>query len=351
MKNNLKPIQLLNKFSESAKSSQLMITHNSVTWELAIVKGKLQYATHSLQSGETIQHYLLRLGYGDAAKAKPAITRNLSDNRSFVRQVVNSLVTQGHLNAIQKTILLRELTQDALESLLWLTTEEYSWREKKLTYSTKETPLELPPLINSLQGKLQQWQKLSPLITSPHQRPQCIDPSLLGKPLPSGTISSNVLKQLVKLMRGLSIRQLALFVKQDDLKIAQMLYPYVKHNILQLQAPKSSLEKLPHIPALQLQHSNEIKPTIINKVAPASTISSKQSTQKKHKIVCIDDSPTMLELMETYLGKEEYELLTVENPMQSLPKLFANKPDLILMDISMPGINGNRLSQILKRSS
>jgi twitching motility two-component system response regulator PilG len=36
--------------------------------------------------------------------------------------------------------------------------------------------------------------------------------------------------------------------------------------------------------------------------------------------------------------------------MKCLSFLFQSKPDLILMDISMPGINGNRLCQILKNS-
>jgi two-component system, chemotaxis family, response regulator PixG len=72
---------------------------------------------------------------------------------------------------------------------------------------------------------------------------------------------------------------------------------------------------------------------------------------KKYKVVCIDDSPTVLDTIQRYLGTERFEIATVENPMASLSALFDMKPDLILMDVSMPGIDGNRLCQILKRSS
>ena len=59
----------------------------------------------------------------------------------------------------------------------------------------------------------------------------------------------------------------------------------------------------------------------------------------------------MLETLQRYLGKEGFEVATVENPMESMATLFSMKPDLILMDVSMPGMNGDRLCQILRRSA
>ena len=345
MTHNLQPIQLLTQISQSTKNTQLTITDNSVTWELYLIGGKLQYATHSLQSWDTIKHYLLRLGYSEAAKANPRMTHNVLGNHPFIQQVIHSLVAQGYLDATQKTNLLQHLTHDALESLLWLTDREFSSSQADYSPSAEDTAIDLAPLINSLQTRLQDWQKLSPYLVSPHQRPHCPNPALLKKPVPGATLSHNALNQLAKLMRGVSIRQLALFVRQDDLKMAQMLVPYIKNQILQLQAPKSPLDQLPQIPSVQPHREPNV--TVIDKPEQTST----NVAHKKYKIVCIDDSPTMLDLMETYLGTEKYELLTVENPMQSLSTLFESKPDLILMDISMPGINGNRLSQILKRSS
>jgi twitching motility two-component system response regulator PilG len=252
-------------------------------------------------------------------------------------------------------MLIRELTRDALESFLWLTGGESHWQAIDPLQSLNgaiavgENLLELPPLLESLQLRLQAWQKLSPLITSPHQRPCCVNPSLLQQTVPSGNLSPATLQKLVKLMRGVSIRQLALFLKQDDLKVAQLLSPYIKHKILQLHFPKSPIDRLPQIPSFQPKHQPSA--ANLNSVNLTQTITSGKPERRLYKIACIDDSPTMLDTIKAYLGTEKYEIVTIENPMKSLPYLFESQPDLILMDISMPGINGNRLCQILKKSS
>lgn len=76
MNNKFNPIPLLNNISESGKSGKLQITTQSVTWELYLSDGKLQYAIHSLQSWEVIKYYLLYLGYEKAAKVNPPVTES-----------------------------------------------------------------------------------------------------------------------------------------------------------------------------------------------------------------------------------------------------------------------------------
>jgi two-component system, chemotaxis family, response regulator PixG len=137
-------------------------------------------------------------------------------------------------------------------------------------------------------------------------------------------------------------------LKQDDLKVAQLLSPYIKHKILQLHLPKSPLDRLPQIPSFQPKP--QLSAANLSSANPTPPITSGKPDRKLYKIACIDDSRTMLDTIEAYLGTEKYEIITIENPMISLPYLFESQPDLILMDISMPGINGNRLCRILKKS-
>jgi twitching motility two-component system response regulator PilG len=348
MSDKFNPIQLLNEISQSATTGQLQITANSVIWKLSLVEGKLQSATHSLQSWETIKYYWQRLGYNTANPINSLMTHEMSGNDQLA--IVNKLIAQGDLNSTQKTKLMAELTRDALESLLCLTQGQQQWLSEAKT--KEENLLELPPLIECLKTKLEGWQKLNPFILSPHQRPYCHDLFLLEKSVASGTLSIGLLKQLVKLMQGISIRHLALFVKQDDLKLAQLLLPYIKNKMLQLYPPKSPLDLLPQIPASLPQHqpNQTITNRATNRATPTATITPLKPAQEKYKIVCIDDSPAMLDIIQTYLGTEKYQLLAIEDPMKCLSFLFKSKPDLILMDISMPGINGNRLCQILKNS-
>ncbi|NJO93296.1 MAG: DUF4388 domain-containing protein, partial [Hydrococcus sp. RM1_1_31] len=254
MSQYFQPIQLLKDIADGSKTGHLQISANSVTWELYLIEGKLQYAYHSLQSLETIEHYLLRLGHSDAAKIIPMLVQNSSGDRPLIISVAKQLVDRNFLNSSQKIVLIKELVHDALESLFWLTDGESHWnpvnplQSLNGTASVEENLLELPPILESLQTRLEAWQKLNPLIISPHQRPVCVNPSLLKQQVPSSKLSPTVLEKLIKLMRGGTIRQLSLFLKQDELKVAQLLFPYFKHKILQLHLPKYPLDKLPKIP-------------------------------------------------------------------------------------------------------
>jgi twitching motility two-component system response regulator PilG len=355
MNQNFQPIQLLRDVSDARKTGHLSMAANSVTWKLYLVEGKLQYACHSLQSADSIKYYLLRLNHGTIAKIAPLPAQGVSDNERLILSALNHLVDQNYLNSKQRTTLLGQLTQEALESCLWLTEGESHWHPTNPlpfpdgTATVGENLLEIPPLLKSLQAELQAWQKLSPLITSPHQRPLCVSPSLLQQKVPSGNLSPAILGKLANLMRGATIRQLGLFLKQDDLKVAQLLFPYIKHKILQLLSPKSPLDRLPKVPSPQPKSQpGGVK---LNSLTPSKSVAPGQARQKSYNIVCIDDSPTMLDLIKDYLNGERYRIFTLENPMQSLSFLFDSKPDLILMDFSMPGINGNRLCRILKGSS
>lgn len=370
MNDQFNPIQILNNISDSGKSGKLQVVTKVVTWNIYLKNGKLQYAIHSLQSWEVIKYYLLYLGYEKAAKAAPPVTESTSNNHQLIQEILNQNETQGHLNLDQKENLMEQLAEDALESLLCVTHAQKKWYEQNeiethlhIPNLTQEHLLELSPLISSLGLRLQKWQQLNPLIISPHQRPFCPDPSLLQKAVTSQkmsqTTSHKVILQLLKLMKGLSIRQLAIIIKQDELRLAQLLLPYIKTKLIQLYQPKIPLNRLPLITSAGLQNlqkspkteTTQVKPTTLPpNITPQKATSSLKTTKEKCKIVCIDDSPIMLETIGEYLSEDKYELTTIDNPVKVASSLFKNPPDLILMDISMPSINGNRLCKILKAS-
>ncbi len=56
-----------------------------------------------------------------------------------------------------------------------------------------------------------------------------------------------------------------------------------------------------------------------------------------HKILLVDDSKTELHVLSELLGKKGYEVRTAENGEEALRRLQEDKPDLILMDVVMPG--------------
>ena len=69
-------------------------------------------------------------------------------------------------------------------------------------------------------------------------------------------------------------------------------------------------------------------------------------TQKK--ILLVDDSPTVLLMERLLLQNESYALLSASNGMEAVEAAFAQQPDLILMDVVMPGMDGFEVCRILR---
>ena len=60
----------------------------------------------------------------------------------------------------------------------------------------------------------------------------------------------------------------------------------------------------------------------------------------KGRLLIVDDEPDMLENCTRILGKAGYECLTVQDPRKAMTLLEAERPDLLLTDLRMPGVDG-----------
>jgi twitching motility two-component system response regulator PilH len=67
------------------------------------------------------------------------------------------------------------------------------------------------------------------------------------------------------------------------------------------------------------------------------------------KILLVDDSKTELHHLSDVLGKRGYKVRTAENADDAMRRLAEDKPDLILMDVVMPGQNGFQLTRNITR--
>lgn len=68
-----------------------------------------------------------------------------------------------------------------------------------------------------------------------------------------------------------------------------------------------------------------------------------------HNILLVDDSKTELHVLSELLTKRGYSVRTAENGEQAMQRLEEGKPDLILMDVVMPGQNGFQLTRTITR--
>jgi twitching motility two-component system response regulator PilH len=70
-----------------------------------------------------------------------------------------------------------------------------------------------------------------------------------------------------------------------------------------------------------------------------------------HNILLVDDSKTELHALSDMLTKRGFTVRTAEGGDEALRRLSEEKPDLILMDVVMPGANGFQLTRAITRDA
>src|SRR3954449_9268936 len=67
-----------------------------------------------------------------------------------------------------------------------------------------------------------------------------------------------------------------------------------------------------------------------------------------HRILIVEDTPLNLELARDVLEAHGYEVWAAANAEECLALLETRQPDLILMDVQLPGMDGLQLTQQLR---
>jgi twitching motility two-component system response regulator PilH len=69
------------------------------------------------------------------------------------------------------------------------------------------------------------------------------------------------------------------------------------------------------------------------------------------QILIVDDSPTEIHVLSTTLEKMGHTVITATNGEEGVAKARAEKPDLVLMDVVMPGMNGFQATRQLTKDA
>ena len=69
------------------------------------------------------------------------------------------------------------------------------------------------------------------------------------------------------------------------------------------------------------------------------------------KIMVVDDDINICELLRLYLEKEQYTVVIANNGNEALSKYAAESPELILLDVMMPGLDGWQVCRELRKTS
>ena len=71
----------------------------------------------------------------------------------------------------------------------------------------------------------------------------------------------------------------------------------------------------------------------------------------KTKVMVVDDSPTELKLMSEPFLSQDYELITATDGDEAIQKAESDHPDLIVLDVVMPNLNGFNVCRHIKNSA
>lgn len=68
------------------------------------------------------------------------------------------------------------------------------------------------------------------------------------------------------------------------------------------------------------------------------------------KVLVVDDNKLLLTMAKDALTEAGFEVITVESGLEVYQKVLSEKPQVVLLDIMMPGVDGIEVCRNLKRS-
>ncbi len=71
---------------------------------------------------------------------------------------------------------------------------------------------------------------------------------------------------------------------------------------------------------------------------------------KKTKLLLVDDVELFLDLQKSFLNRETFEIFTARSGPEALEKIQQNTPDLVILDLFMPGMDGDDVCREIKRN-
>lgn len=71
----------------------------------------------------------------------------------------------------------------------------------------------------------------------------------------------------------------------------------------------------------------------------------------KKKVLVVDDEPQILRILQAYLEKEGYQVITVTDGRVALVAYDREKPDFIILDLNLPGMDGLDVCREIRKDS
>jgi two-component system, chemotaxis family, response regulator PixG len=316
----LQPLSLLKKITGKTITGCLQVFSTSGTWSIYVEEGKLIYACYSERMFEPLYRHLGNLSQQIATLPKEineqlkvifetGIESQAIPNPDYL--AICWLVNQKYISASQAAILIEQVALEVLESFLVLEEGSYEF--------IPETFLDDLPKFCYLNVRL--------LVEQCQQR---------------GRVPDAFRKEAYS---------------QDTSSSPDHNQPSVnsRHNTKSTPYPQTQPKPEPRLPQFNTNKSAEYSKrylsqpyNINNGYQPISTPSAEK---KIYRIFCIDDSPIVVNNIKSFLDEQIFTVIGVTDSLKALMEILCTKPDIILISVDMPDLDGYELCSLLRKHS
>ena len=333
MEANLKnPYKLLQLIAEKDLTGCLSISNpqdSSIAWQLYVGGSRIYFATASGGGSQRV-HSLLQ-------QMSPALPQpNLSENKSEYESLYEWYV-ENHISLTDFRRILLNLSREALIQAI-----SHNKAQIKFEQDNCIKPVliaaPLTDLIKPVSNHVKFWQNIHNYIPSPFSQVY-LDPNKVrdfknfwhNANQNRGNESNNTQTG------GIAVQNIGLSVWIKTLE--QKLSIYEICSQFQLQT---------HV--LSQWFSLLIEEKILEVCQLTSNLAISSESPMRTLIACIDDSHTVQRQVKMVLEMSGFDVLGITDPSICLTALARQKPALILMDITMPEIDGYELCKMLRQS-
>jgi len=308
------PVKVLKNVLNKKVSGRLTlgeVGEGGAFWRLHIGQGQLHYAGSVLGAHDRLR-YLLHHYCSDLL---PQLPDRLEQSEYDWLQ--NAWQERG-LSFNQLRSLLQYLSQDALIQILSLPEASFQF-DRNIGLSSILLSMSFKDLIHSGVKSIKTWQRLHSVLPSPLQRVHFIQDSVLSRPAVDAlqklkARSPEVSPQTI-FAQGRSLYDLAVTFNLKLVPLAHTLYPLLQGGVLELR------------PYLRAGEAH------------------------RPIVACIDDSATVQRSVKLILESVGYRVNNITQPLSALSSLGREVPDVILLDINMPDMDGYTLCRLLRQCS
>jgi twitching motility two-component system response regulator PilG len=310
-------ISLLQLIELGQRSGELFLETEQKNrfWIVSFDQGRCVYAAETEGGFQRLKDYLQRFNLGNLVEGQHVSVIPSADQTAPEYAFLLQLVDQGNLSQTQAKQIIQAMVEEVFFDLIGLNQGSFIF-DDKTSPANVLFPMEVGSTLKRLSARMAEWQKLKPRVLSPEQRPFINSQDLLQQKLPQ-----TAYEQLVRWVNGThSLRAIARFLCRDVVTVTKAIMPYVEQGILGI-------------------HDLEVSP-----------MKSPSQSKSTRVVVCIDDSIVIQKSVENFLGGRGYQVHTIANPVKAIADLYKLMPDLILMDIAMPKMDGYELCAMIRKS-